>query len=153
MIWASIRWSENSAICIQLNIWLMWHMDNIDIIFSFYFFTWCICTIISYIYSCVWCIDPGALLETWLWAWRGQVEHKIKCIVWWYTVYIYILTWDVRRVNKHDATTTKAEASLWSGSVWLSRRPAPWWSLKHGQKHKQKCVRVCVGSLNASACC
>ncbi len=65
-------------------------MDNIDIIFSFYFFTWCICTIISYIYSCVCCIDPGALLETWLWGWRGQVEHKIKCIVWWYTVYIYI---------------------------------------------------------------
>ncbi len=92
MLWAFYDLSFNQWISL-LNIWLTWHrvkMDNIDIIFSFYFFTWCICTIISYIYSCVCCIDPGALLETWLWGWCGQVEHKIKCIVWWYTVYIYI---------------------------------------------------------------
>ncbi len=66
----------------------MWHMDNIDIIFSFYFFTSCICTIISYIYSCVCCIDPGALLLAMRLTWPLLVEHKIKCIICWYTEYI-----------------------------------------------------------------
>lgn len=149
MVWASIRWSENSAIY-SIKHRLMWHMDNIDIIFSFYFFTWCICTIISYIYSCVCCIDPGALLATWLrLTWPSQVEHKIKCIICWYTEYI---------LGREEGKQTWCNNNKsWSRDLkWSMNRlhDIP----MSDEASNTSCVTshtqtgVCVGSLNASAC-